>query len=403
MRSEFTRRIFNGKETSGHTEPNGLETAFLLFPRLPPEIRVKIFQSFLERHRIIQVRLSLSSPNAGSGETGDGVPPYTTHNELGNLVSGDTYRICASKYLAPSELFFVNHEARDVARRFYRVKVPCYLYPTQGSIFPFPKPDTTFLYNPEFDILHIQYFSTLQLLVDFVHDVRAHDCKGVGILNLALHIDWDNYTEEVIRGPGKTAFSETLESLASMWFELTVYAGARVNQVPAVSGEPSSSPNPDFHYNRSVPLYSGSKSFDRLARDPRDIDPDLKHICRGRIDSGFHKSYWDSLVKSFGVQRTTPIEIRLMVGGCMSKQNFEVVDRRSLWKLLAEPWRWSGHRKNPTANTIPDRGVDTVAGWWLFPPEAIPEAGHQASGRGIDGSVIDVSAHRPELCVVDLP
>ncbi|KAK8136508.1 hypothetical protein PG984_004448 [Apiospora sp. TS-2023a] len=396
MRSEFTRRIFNDKY--GHSRPDRPETTFSLFPRLPPEIRVKVFQSFLERHRIIQVRLSLSSPNGGSGETGDGTPPYTTHNDLGNIVSGDTYRICASKYLAPSELFFVNHEAREVARRFYRVKVPCYLYPTQGSIFPFPKPDTTFLYNPEFDILHIQYFSTLQLLVDFVHDVKAHDCKDVGIVNLALHIDWDNYTEEVIRGPGKTAFAETLESLTSMWFELTVYAGARVNQVP---GEPS--PTPDFHYNRSVPLYSGSKSFDRLTQDPRDIDPDLKQICRGRIDSGYHKSYWESLVKSFGVQRTTPVDIRLMVGGSMSKQNFEVVDRRSLWKLLSEPWRWSGHRKQPEMNTIEDRGIDTVAGWWLFPTEAIPEAGHEASGRGIDGSVIDVSAHRPELCIVDLP
>ncbi|KAK8111404.1 uncharacterized protein PG998_007861 [Apiospora kogelbergensis] len=373
MRSEYTKRIFNGKERYRHShrgEPEP-EASFSFFPRLPPEIRVKIFLGFLERHRIIQVRLSLPSPNAGSGETGDGAPPYTARNHLGNVVSGDTYRICASKYLAPSVLFSVSHEARDVARRFYRVKVPCYLYPTQGSIFPFPKPDTTFLYNPDFDILHIQYFSTLQLLVDFVHDVRAHDHKGIGILNLALHIDWDNYTEEVIRGPGKTAFTETLETLASIWFELTVYAGARVNQVPGeradqapgecadqAPGEPSA----DFHYNRSVPLYSGSKSFDRLARDPRDIDPDLKHVCRGRIDSGFHKSYWQSLVKSFGVQRTTPVDIRLMVGGSMSKQNFEVVDRRSLWKLLAEPWRWSGHRKKPATNTIPDRG------WTRFLP-----------------------------------
>ncbi|KAK8037931.1 hypothetical protein PG994_014698 [Apiospora phragmitis] len=389
MRSEFTRRIFNDKHR--HSRPDEPEATFLLFPRLPPEIRVKVFQSFLERHRIIQVRLSLSSANGGSGETGDGTTPYTTHNDLGNVVSGDTYRICASKYLARSELFSVNQEARDVARRFYRVKVPCYLYPTQGSIFPFPKPDTTFLYNPEFDILHIQYFSTLQLLVDFVHDVRAHDCKGIGIKNLALHIDWDNYTEEVIRWPGKTAFAETLENLASMWFELTVYAGARIIKY---QGSPARL--------RTSTTTAQSPSI-REASHPRDIDPDLKQICRGRIDSGYHKSYWESLVKSFGVQRTTPVDIRLMVGGSMSKQNFEVVDRRSLWRLLSEPWRWSGHRKNSTTNTVPDRGVDTVAGWWLFPPEAIPEAGHEASGRGIDGSVIDVSAHRPELCIVDLP
>ncbi len=164
------------------------------FPRLPAELRLHIWVLCLRRHRLIDIDLAPEVLPDGSYP----FPRYTDRNHLGRVISGGLSYTFALRgrgsYAASlSPLFHVNHEAREVARSFYRIHLP------------FPGSDQVLYLSPEYDVVYLRSrepkprprspppdphvfqvrFPLLYpgfdiILVDFLHDARAYDCKDQG-------------------------------------------------------------------------------------------------------------------------------------------------------------------------------------------------------------------------------
>ena len=165
------------------------------FPRLPAELRMRIWLSCLRRHRMIEVDLFPEVLPDGSFP----FPIYTDCNHLGRIVSGGlTYSFALrgrgahyAAFLSP--LLSVNHESREVARSFYHVHLPfpgreqvLYLSPEYDVVYlrnrgPKPRPETPQTYpfvSQGRSVAIYPGFDTI--LVDFLHDARAYDYKDQG-------------------------------------------------------------------------------------------------------------------------------------------------------------------------------------------------------------------------------
>lgn len=217
--------IFNDTYLGGDTAADGSPT-FPLFPQFPPEIRLKIWQGFLQRRRIIQLELA-AARRGGGGGGGDGderAPPYTTRNELGRVLSGDEFHTYLHTSPPRCQLLAVCHEARQVALAFFRVRLPCHtrsqLAQWRGTDEP-ARPMTVYL-NPEWDFLFITRYGSGKFLVDFLHDFRAHDPRSRGLQHLVLRLPmFGGVNPRDVREPGRSAFVETLANLQSFWVDFS--------------------------------------------------------------------------------------------------------------------------------------------------------------------------------------
>lgn len=101
------------------TYGRGEEDFFGQFSMLPPELRLRIWQCTLEKHRLVNIELEFPSD-------GNDTPPYSTTNALGKIVSGQWYLATVQGFQLNSKLLRVNRESRSVALAFYRIHIPCY-------------------------------------------------------------------------------------------------------------------------------------------------------------------------------------------------------------------------------------------------------------------------------------
>jgi hypothetical protein len=168
-----------------------LDSTWAPFPRLPAELRLHVWLLCLQRYRMIELDLFAALDEEEDSYPGDASQwrYYTERNELGNIVSSRGYVLSAWSRLglaAPlSPLFWVNSEARGVALGFYSVHLPfrgvhtgqqqvLYLNPEYDIVSPRPRQfelgDRTVRPDISLDTL----------VVDFLHDVKAYDCKGQG-------------------------------------------------------------------------------------------------------------------------------------------------------------------------------------------------------------------------------
>jgi hypothetical protein len=160
-----TDPVLNDRIPAFQTPSEGLKE-FTLFPNLPAELRLRIWFSALEHRRFIRVYTTYP---AGIKQR------YNVHK---GLCDGHESR------RFPTTLLAVNCEARCAAREFYRVRLPC--VPKEGSTVAEP----VLYLNPEWDFVRL--FSTKSKahrphgVLEFLADVREHDPKGVGVLNLVI-------------------------------------------------------------------------------------------------------------------------------------------------------------------------------------------------------------------------
>ena len=150
---------------------------FPMFPRLPIEIALAIWKCVLQRHRLISITVidndSNNSPPRSSPQS-----LYTARNGLGNTISRKNYRLSITTNHRLSPLLRVSRESRQAALEFYRLHIPCD-FNVHG--------ERRCLYlNPEFDFLHMKPEGVPEILVDFVHDVKAYDPLGFGVLNMVI-------------------------------------------------------------------------------------------------------------------------------------------------------------------------------------------------------------------------
>lgn len=199
---------------------------FNAFPRLPAELRLRIWELCLHRRRVFEVDVKLPRPHPNRSSR----HPYSTRNSLGKVISSTGYKpIIHAWSPLHHPLLRVNHEARTAALAFYRIHLPCHIprpvnladtnnspsqdQPEQEEEETVP---STLYFNPTWDIL---FFSFSHLTFDngsdegfgdgfqfedqislasqkyssticaMLHDMRAYDPLGVGVLNLGFDND----------------------------------------------------------------------------------------------------------------------------------------------------------------------------------------------------------------------
>lgn len=206
------------------------DVIFFQFQRFPKEIRDSIWEYSLKQYRIIEVTIQGSWPS----EPGD-PPLYSTTNALNKIISGRNYKACImQRFQLFSKLLRINSESRQVALRFYRVHISCYLpiSKKQDEIERTEKTIKTVLYfNPEYDFINLKSHernnSGDATFVHFLYDFKAHDPKNVGILNLAL--DRNDMTrllffENLSEAPAKANFVYFLSHLQQIiWIAQSHY------------------------------------------------------------------------------------------------------------------------------------------------------------------------------------
>ena len=164
-----------------------IPASFHQFQDLPLELREKIFELSLPEQRILRLRV-----------TGHGQTPYCrydTRNDLGNIVSDANYHVSLESTGINSPLLYVNHEARRVLNRVYRVCIPILprSFQTETSSSspaantPYSAPPRL-LFCPERDTISIRFDDKEDEphFANFIHDARAYDPQEKGVLHLAV-------------------------------------------------------------------------------------------------------------------------------------------------------------------------------------------------------------------------
>ncbi len=371
--------------------------AFPQFTRLPKEIRFQIWRHALQRSRIVHVTVDPSND--------ENLPrhiPYTTQNKLGKLVSDNGCRALVAGYRIFSKLLRVNSEARHEALLFYHIHIPCQIRDREGET----KHSTIYL-NPEYDFLYLDrpVRDTLQV-IDFLHDLKAYDPQGIGLLNLAITGNGLNSLLEVqpteLVSPARTAFMETLSQLQEVFWVATPNTG-RMN-----AGFLSSIQGAGVRFNSAFPITTRIPVFERLPRDPRPIEDDLRQVIIATSDPRKIISRWRQLLMNWDVQHTRPVQYRYILALSGNSQEGLVYDCSSAeTRLRKESESWQGNLdklsrfglKRPPYR--PSETVEAAFGFWLFPVKIDEDTplGLSADIGIRSNHVLDLSKHWPELAL----
>lgn len=396
--------IFNDAFGTGLSA--GQSTTFWPFPRLPLELRTKIWAECIPAHRFIHVLL-----DSTYGEKFPNL--YTTKNELGNTISGCRYRMRAagSEEWAPDTLIRVNHEASSVFRSICRVRIPLPVKGGDGSV-------KSLYISPENDTVWAvcdQNSRANPLLVSFLHDLVAYDPKGIGVVHLAIGGTTLNDPSRLaeldpshLQLPARQSITKLLSSSLK-----TVYPV--VTSMRCMLGC-MSSPHAQFHHNRSVPMFPCTQSYTYLDRDPRPIKADLTHVAV-EMDPRRTLFLWNRFKVNFGVER--PINIRYIVSVIMPSEN--PASRAGFVSLLQrsdDEWvDWTarlgqqvwGERMSKEEYEAQRTSLPQAAGFWSFPQEAFGDVPDVNQSKDMDAfhwqpkMVKDLSAFHPDIWVFNLP
>ncbi|KAG9243285.1 hypothetical protein BJ878DRAFT_127355 [Calycina marina] len=89
-----------------------------------------------------------------------------------------------------SKFLRLNRESREETLCFSWVHGLCHLRLSLAFEIRFidPRTPSVLYFNPEYDFIHITriYEPLLNILLAFVHDLKAYDPRGLGLFNLAL-------------------------------------------------------------------------------------------------------------------------------------------------------------------------------------------------------------------------
>jgi hypothetical protein len=383
---------------------------FHCFPLLPKELRQQIWESALQRSRIIH--LHLKDPSI--------VPaPMTDAAEMSRLASnGERFWATADGHQTLSKMFRVNREAREAALSFYRVRFPCWLRTVAGGM----KPGILY-FNPEHDFLRITpEWSVKNTLFNFLRLLKTtYDPRHIGLRNLVVSgNDLRANDLELIepsdpdldRGP-KESFKGLLENLDEVFFFSTTHAGRQI------LGTHNGVPTSEIVYNRSFPIQVNLPTFDRLPRDPRHIGEDLKQVYIGMNDHRDTIRLWHRRLDQFGI--TAPgIKYKWYIA-FEPREDERISDVETARKFLQQEddlWNGVKHSEHPPFVQMSDykfpvgaqseryknedleTAVKPAFGFWLFPIDVL---GSLEETGGPDTPLWDFSKNCPELGVVSLP
>jgi hypothetical protein len=418
--------------------------SFTPFPRLPPEIREKIWRHAMQRERIIRVYLRPLDYGLKGDVALDRGPTGGAAQHIA-IVDGKRLH---------SKCLHINSEARAAALRFYRVHVPCRLRRHDKNGFDVNGVGVLY-FNPEFDFLYINAASPANdTILDFIYRLKTvHDPRRVGLCNLAL--DYKNYLAQLVMSeldpPRRDAFVDVISNLREVFFVQTPNDSRAVSR-DAVRDDPSRT-----GMNRSMPILAAVPSFVRTPADPRAIDGDLAHLRIRLLEAFAPVRRWRYLLGRWGVvndagERLAGVErprtvYRLLVacdpgrrdvadthtaGEVLEREDamwlewlgFETKAQRRERKFGSgrvggggrQRWEHEGDRGPPQAvGAERERlraedlkvAVRPAFGFWTFPLEVFGELEGTSGLPAVEslpdgGWFLDWSMHWPELAVADL-
>lgn len=387
--------IFNPNSSKN---PN-FECTFTCFSHLPTELRLLIWHFSLCHYRLLKIALDFTlAPHP--------LPPlYQSKNRLGNIISNYGYVTEVRGNKIYSKLLRVNKESRGAALNFYRVHFGCELKSRvlDADGYPLCIP-MTFYVNPEYDIIHLKYVHKTNPPGDFLHDLKANDPKGIGLLNLALdHENIIPFLWSHPEGYARDAMAATLAQLRRVILIARLLDGRR-----SFSGYTFNRKPRKWQFHHSMPILSETTSFDLVGPDPRPIASDLQHIMTVSkwnvggvwIPPGFTEFL--TILEGFRVNK---IQAQVLIS---TRRHFnlyldpepEIDDLDSAEEYLRKElspncgsWdAWYNGRPCIGEFTPPD--VPAAFGMWLFPVEAfytLPE-----------GDLFDLKQFWPELALSHL-
>ncbi|KAI0597523.1 hypothetical protein F4775DRAFT_593216 [Biscogniauxia sp. FL1348] len=384
MTSQPQPQIFTLPDT------NGQDVRFPLFPQLPTELRLKIWQLSLERQRLIKVHLIsraimdlLIAHRNEEPDSHDKNSPYCA------IVDGTPMR---------SKLLRVCVEARQQALAFYRVRIPCRFASGNGFSLDETTAPGTLYFNPEHDFLHVS--QQTHEFARFVYDLRTrHDPRHVGLRNLA--VDSTGLTGSCglcLLDPGRlepgprAELAATLQHLREVFFVSVQAAGRQTHGV--LGGAPTN----EFAFNRAFPVMAAPAPFERLARDPRPIADHLRRVLVNSDPRPMLRD-WRRLLASFGVSPPqTQTQHRFLLAYEPSPRVGDTLVRsRAIAEgfLTREQQTWSDvvAAAKAAGRDVWDGDGETAFGFWLFPVDFL-------DGIPQTQTVVNLTQHWPELGLV---
>lgn len=383
--------------------------AFRLFPQLPAEIRQQIWECALTRERIFRVELEDDKKEKNRGVGKDG------NFDITRMRYVPVIRSCN----IVSKILRVSREARQAALRFYRIRIPCQLDRKDGK----GQVDAIFYFNPEMDILWMNNsaFGAYHF-VNFLHHLRTADPLKIGLLNLCTtehDLGCLSYFSGDEFDSGRwESFTSVLGGLRQVYF-LCFDSMGRAYSGP---GSPSPSIN-GWEMYRSRPIWSYIPTFDRMPRDPRAIERDLRKVFVGVADPRRGLYGWQQYLRGWGIDPRPDVQHRLIVT-TYSHFNENVKDRKSAASWLRDEdmkWRQIQYYRredaqNETGREIPledpeelQRAPQSAVGFWVFPAEAVgdlpslEESYDSSSPYWERHRVLDLTEYPPELCLSSMP
>lgn len=411
-------RIINGY----YNTCNG-DAVFKLFPRLPTELRLHIWKLSIAKQRLIEIQLHYA-------EEGDDAHSVTT-NALGKSLSNQRYiAVVRNSIQLHSKLLRVNREARQTALEFYRIHMPCVLLTADNLAHHLQSGDSGYLdpsvartspqplyLSPEHDILYIQARPPAEhTLVSFIHDLRAYDPLGIGLLRLALEQNTISALEEAsaeqVAAPVWDSFATTFSHLRDLIFMMDGHLGR------AIMGPLIDVPAAGIRFNHALPIKPLTPAFD-LAPDPRplgQVEVDLACVVAFNDPHGMREQM-RHVMQACGIHaETLAARERVLFAYALPSYQSPIVDARTAEEFLREEYdgwlrtqvqrrRWV-ERAGKTVPVETDEELERVArpavGFWLFDADADAFGPIEEGGMYRWKRVLDLRGHWPELAVARL-
>ncbi|KAH7372233.1 hypothetical protein BKA66DRAFT_468449 [Pyrenochaeta sp. MPI-SDFR-AT-0127] len=379
------------------------EQSFEFFQMLTIELRLSIWEYAVQQNRLLKVDIEPSNTAADA-------PAYSTTNKFNKVVSGSAYTITVQGFHCHSNLLRVNREARKVALRFYRVQIPCYLQ--MCGVPPRPKKISMLYFNPEHDILHVRAQCPLEYtLIAFLHDLRAHDPKDVGLQSVALDsslVTELGYLKPLPQGLARTSFIYLLSRLQRIIWVASSLIGRGIMSIF------SNLPTVGVRFIHSMPIMSAKSSFDILAPDPRPIQSELKYVATATRDPRESSLIWGEILGKWGIVQSRPAQQQVLFSREADPYVPLIHDAETAQRYLSrEQKSWIMYQEERSsivlrlAGRIPIEGPEELAkavrpafGFWLFPIEALKDP--ERSVHCWSAPVFDLRGHEPELALSHL-
>ena len=413
---------FHSDQVNANIE--GTVSSFPKFSLLPTELRLLIWKYVLQQHRLISITVVDKAHQAPRKSRS---VQSSTRNSLGNVVSGECYKLQIATYHMLTPLLRANCESRGAALEFYRVHIP-YDRGSHGE-------RRYICFNPEFDYIHLVPEGFPEILASFVHDFKAYDPRSVGILYLGVGVGKPHDLELPMGEPrisvNGTSYStnavlcitdpSNLTSLVLSTFQTTLANLRRVffHNVARWDSRMmfDSLDMQEVRFNRSYPICAVSEAFDFVGPDPRPIDADLDRVAIG-WDPRSVPCLWRQMESRFGITRKSETtEFVYHISGPLFGKHPAIHSRNGAAASLQgekEAWR-SGWEKGGLFARFKYEDPDTLEklknapisafGFWVLPLDAfgeIPERDFEGI-RWESKMVVSLEKHRPQLGVFRLP